>query len=310
MVAYPQVRVVGASTSYFSEPEDHLDPHIFDGLDMKEDVRLHLCGMLLDSLAAYTRSAEKWVKLWLAGSGASYQWSAARTPGDLDMLVGVNYPVFRQFNPGFMQLSNPEISKYLTEKFRETLTPRTALWSPDGVAFYEVTWYSNPESTDIRDINPYAAYELFSASWDVQPDRNPQRPAADPQAERDVVRANTIVDRYTRAQEAMTRQTNPTIRSQSETIVRESLAQAAALFDEIHEGRHAAFDWGGKGYSDPANYRWQAGKASGVIPALLELRSFYNNAKSEEEIRRYGTELASVDTLLMRALTSRGNTNQ
>ena len=305
MDAYPAVRVSPTSTSYFSEPEEHLDPHLFAGMDMHPEVRADLCDRLMNTLASYTRNADKWVKLWLAGSGASYQWSAARQPGDLDMLIGINYPVFRQFNPAFTQLSNAEISTYVTDKLRERLTPYTARWSPpNDTAVYEVTWFSNPESTDIRDIHPYAAYELFGKTWDVPPDPNPARPAHSPQAERDVVLATKIVDRYTRAQQAMENQANEILRKQAETIVKESLKQATALFDEIHEGRHAAFGWGGNGYADPANHRWQAGKASGAIPALLELRQFHNAERSRDEIRTYGVELQSVDTLLLRALTA------
>ena len=116
--------------------------------------------------------------------------------------------------------------------------------------------------------------------------------------------ATKIVDRYTRAQQAMENQANEILRKQAETIVKESLKQATALFDEIHEGRHAAFGWGGNGYADPANHRWQAGKASGAIPALLELRQFHNAERSRDEIRTYGVELQSVDTLLLRALTA------
>lgn len=309
MEAYPQVVLAPGSTSYFSQPEDHLDPNLFDGMDMRESVRRELLGLLMDTLVSFSHNPAAWVKLWLAGSGASYQWSASRNPGDLDMLIGVNYPVFRQFNPSFTQLSNQEISQYLTDKLRERLTPRTAQWSPpnDPSAVYEVTWFSNPESTDIRDIHPYAAYELIHRTWDVPPDPDPVRPTHDGQSDRDHVLASTIVDRYTRAQAQLVQQTNPTLRSQAEKIVNDSLAQASALFDEIHEGRHAAFGWGGHGYADPANYRWQAGKASGVVPALLELRNFYKDEKLAEEIHKYGVNLPSTDTLLLRALIAQND---
>jgi hypothetical protein len=39
--------------------------------------------------------------VWLAGSAVSYQWSAAREPGDLDVLIGVDYIQFRKAHPEY-----------------------------------------------------------------------------------------------------------------------------------------------------------------------------------------------------------------
>jgi len=81
----------------------------------------------------------------------SYQWTAARTPADLDCLVGINYLLFRQANPQYKALSDKEIAAMFNQDFRE-LNQK----NQNFLEAYELTFYVNVQS-DIKKIKPYAA---------------------------------------------------------------------------------------------------------------------------------------------------------
>lgn len=302
----PHASVTPRATSYFSAPEKFLDPRLFDDNNqMHPEVENDLKGRFDDHMGARFQNHQAWSKVWLAGSGASYQWSAARDPGDLDMLVGIDYPECRRHNQVLARLGDVEISRYVTSTFNSDLSPTTAQWSPSTHpdSTYEVTWYANPNSTDIRKIRPYAAYQLGAGTWDVEPDANPYRPSYLAQADSDKTMTQTILSRYTAAQEGLqNRNLPPYVRRSHQDALKNSLEQAAALFDDIHDGRHAAFSHHGKGYADPANARWQAGKESGVVPALKVMRDFLQNESAALDIAMYGVELPDADDLILRAL--------
>lgn len=297
------------ATSFYSAPENHLDPRLFAGMVMHPEVRADITDRYFGHMDARYVGARRWSRLWLAGSGASYQWSADREPGDLDMLVGIDYPEFRRMNERHARMGDAEISRMVTEGFRADLTPSTSSWSPPGSpsSTYEMTFFSNPGSTDIRDIKPYAAYDVVSGTWDVPPDAHPFVPSYNADADADRQRALTVIDRYTAAQSALANTNlHPVARTAHRRALQESLQQASALFDEIHLGRHSAFGPGGKGYGDPANVRWQSGKASGVVPALKVLKDFLESQQAGYEIAMYGVRLPDADDLILRALMASG----
>lgn len=288
-----------SQTSYFSEPENFLDPRLFEGTKMHPEVRQELSDTLMSHLSTHYSKPELWAKAWLAGSGASYQWSADRDPGDLDMLVGIDYPNFRMHNDRYVRLSDDEISQHITDCFRQHLTPKMKNWHDQ----YEVTWFSNPGSTDIRAIKPYAAYDVVNDKWDVEPDARPYRPDLDAHAEKDRQATLALLRRYNASRDALmnTGIIGPA-REKHITTLTESLKQAQAMYKDIHEGRHDAFDRGGAGYADPANYRWQAGKRSGIVPALKALSDFMDEADAEQQVRHYGVQLPTIDALLLRSM--------
>ena len=115
------ISLEGRATSYFSSPEQDLDPRLFSGNQLKGWVRSGLMQLLFDFLHEKYRHADLWAHVWIAGSGVSYQWSAAREPGDLDVLIGVNYIQFRKANPEYLGLGDTEISQMLNEDFRLSL---------------------------------------------------------------------------------------------------------------------------------------------------------------------------------------------
>lgn len=299
--AHP-VLVQGTATSYFSKPETELDPKLFDGNHMKGWVRNGILQLLFDFLDKEYRHANLWTRVWIAGSGVSYQWSAAREPGDLDVLIGVDYIQFRKAHPEFAGLTDIEVSKMLNEDFRENLQPETDNWNG-----YEVTFYVNPGATDIRTINPYAAYDLTNDEWTVHPAQQtaPNRPVWDEVAKRDLSMATDIAMRYSQAVTALEGAQNDPARRNAEAKMHAALIQASALFKDIHEGRRLAFRQEGAGYYDFYNYRWQAGKQYGTVPALKKMSEYWAAYKAQQAEKTYGVELPDTQTLIRRAATYR-----
>ena len=290
-------------TSYFSSPATTLDPNLFEGRVLRPWVRQGIMSLLLDFLELKFRHPEIWAHPWLAGSGVSYQWSAARQPGDLDCLVGVDFVQFRKANPEFVGLSDGEIAEELNEEFRENLQLQTDNWNG-----YELTFYVNPSATDIRSIKPYAAYDLKYDDWTVTPDPSqaaPHNAEWEKVINNDADVANTAYNRFNGAlQDVQTTQSEP-MRRNAENKMTMAASQANALYNEIHNNRALAFSPEGEGYGDFHNYRWQAGKGSGTISKLRTIREYMKNSLKNKDL--YGVELPNHRTLVRRAALYRTN---
>lgn len=287
------------STSYFSEPSQTLDPHLFEGRRLRDWVRQGINQLLNDFFIHEYRHSELWSHPWLAGSGVSYQWEASRQPGDLDCLVGIDAIQFRKANPEYSGLTDGEIADMINELFRSMLQPKTSDWHG-----YELTFYVNPGATDIRTINPYAAYDLKYDEWTVPPDPTqhaPHNPEWEAVAEGDAKNANTIHARFIAAlQDVQTAHAGPNRRN-AEVKLAAAKAQAEALFEEIHGNRRIAFSLDGAGYYDFNNYRWQASKSSGANDKLRQLKDYEVNHQD------YGVDLPDSRTLIRRAATYRNS---
>lgn len=293
------MNIVPGSTSYFSAPSSELDPKLFQGMELESWVRTGILSLLFDYLARHFSNPHQWTKAWLAGSGVSYQWEASREPGDLDCLVGIDYVTFRRYNTEYAGYSDAEVASMFNEGFNAELMPNTRNW--EG---YELTFYVN-EQSDIRDINPYAAYDLIGNVWTVAPEKNPQPPysrAWEQRSVRDEETAKEMVSRYNSALEEVKRATNPAHRINAERKLQLAADQAITLYDDIHAGRKVAFSRVGSGYSDFNNYRWQAGKRSGVIQALRSIKELKDASKKQNQLQTYGVELPDADTLIRRTL--------
>ena len=293
-------RIIPGSTSYFSAPSSELDPKLFDGMSLKPWVRTGILSLLFEYLAKNFNSQHQWTKAWLAGSGVSYQWQAARDPGDLDCLVGINYVEFRRDNEEYTGYSNAEIAAMFNEGFNADLMPKTRNW--EG---YELTFYVNQQS-DIRDINPYAAYELTGDFWTVTPQKNPNPPysrAWEQKVQRDHDTAVDLVNSYSSALTELKGATNPAYRTNAERKLRLAEEQAANYYHDIHSSRKLAFSQTGQGYADFNNYRWQAGKKTGVVQALRSIKERKDARDSQTQLDTYGVELPDATTLVRRAAT-------
>jgi hypothetical protein len=286
--------------SYFSEPSGILDPRLFKSNKIRSSVRDAILASLFGHLEQTYSDPQSWCNVWLAGSGVSYQWAAEREPADLDCLVGIDYIRFRQANERYAGLSDQEIAATFNEGFSEQLNKDTAHF----LDTFELTFYVNVRS-NIVEIRPYAAYNLTSDSWTVQPViTSPFRPADwESKSARDKILAEGILSRYQKALNGISAAQNDAARINAESALHLAVMQGAALFDDIHEGRKYAFSPAGQGYIDYANYRWQAGKASGIVPALKKLKEVSKQSKQEFAAQTYGVELPDTNTLIRRAIT-------
>lgn len=287
------------STSYFSAPAPTLDPTLFEGRALRSWVRSGINAILKDFLSLRYHHPEIWAHPWLAGSAVSYQWQAARTPGDLDCLVGVDYQQFRKSNPEFRGLTDREISAQLNEEFHDELHGQTQDWNG-----FELTFYVNPGATDIRTIKPYAAYDLKYDEWTVHPDPQ-QQPPRNPEWEQAVKRdsevASQVTTRFNAALQDIQVSHNDALRRNAENKLTIAAQQGNALYNEIHENRSMAFSPEGAGYGDFHNYRWQAGKAHGTIQQLRSVREYMKAALQERN--PYGVDFPDTSTLIRRAAT-------
>jgi len=285
-------------TSYFSTPAEGLDPELFQGRSLRSWVRQGVLSILQDFLSSTYRHSELWTHPWLAGSGVSYQWSAERTPKDLDCLIGIDFAQFRKANPEYRGLLDKEIADQLNESLRSGLWPQTSNWNGFELTFYAIT------SVDIRQIKPYAAYDLKYDEWTVTPDprqTSPERPEWASVVGSDFAIAHQLHTRFTAALlEVQQAHAGPNRRN-AEARLYAAGQQGQALYDEIHGNRSEAFSPTGEGYADFHNYRWQAAKRSGTVDLLHEVKSHMESFKTSSEKTLYGVELPDTSTLIRRA---------
>lgn len=281
-----EIRIKTGASSYFSKPSNILDPSLFEGEHLDPHVRKTILDTFYDYMGIQYNNPERWTMVWLAGSGISYQWSANRGNGDLDVLFGLDYSEFVTQNPQFQWMDRHEIASHITRDLRKNLWPHTAhMWLPGGMLAskeYEVTFFLNDnveaKESSITNIHPYAAYNLTKDEWTVKPPGLPADPHTlypaeyHAQAEANKSAAQAIISRYNhlRSQGQMVSPGSP-----QELNMRKSLSfvktEARNLFDNLHLGRYMAFSDQGEGYGDFYNYQWQAAKEHGVINALNEI---------------------------------------
>lgn len=301
----------GAS-GYFSTPQATLDPHLFNQEKIKPEVRSWILNTLYDYWRKY-KNAKSWSTVWIAGSGATYQWAGDRGNGDLDILIGIDWPEFFRANQIYAGLSSVEIAGVIDNDLKTDLWPQTSSQNINGQDF-EVTFFVNAGGSDIRDINAYAAYNLTNNSWDVKPPTLPQDPSRlypktfYQAADQDKKTADVLIKRFDSLKRDLSAQKENTP-GWNNTLSQLNLvtSQAKSMFDSIHIGRRAAFGEGGSGYGDYYNFRWQRNKQNGTVQALNAIATARISAREESDIDLYGNPIASADDALVRAALWRNN---
>lgn len=302
-------------SSYFSTPSPTLDPNLFDGEHLKPDVRNKLLSVLFDfmDMELALKSSRNWVYVWLAGSGASYQWASPRGNGDLDVLFGVDYAKFIDANNSYSGLGPQDVADFLDQKLKATLWPETAA-TKIGTGTYEVTYFiDRVTGTDISTIHPYAAYNIYPRDeWDVTPPKLPEDPTTlySPQffkaAQTEDELSNSLIQRYAELREGIEALEPGSAawvnRARSLSLV---VDQATAQFDSIHQWRREAFSPQGHGYGDFANFLWQHGKRSGAVGQLRAIRDVGKRARSSTDTGLYGAPIEGATALLNRAAFGR-----
>jgi len=291
-------------TSYFSTPSAGLDPDLFQGRSLRTSIRQGVLSLLQDYFAKKYRHPELWSHPWLAGSGVSYQWSAERSPKDLDCLIGIDFVQFRKANPEYRGLTDKEIADQLNEDLHDELWPQTENWSGFELTFYAIT------APDIRQIKPYAAYDLKYDEWTVTPDPRQTTPTNsewDSVVSGDYALAHQLHTRFSQALGDIQQAHAGPTRRNAEARLYASGQQGQALYDEIHGNRSEAFSPTGEGYADFHNYRWQAGKRSGTVDLLREVKHHMDAFRANAQQSLYGVDLPDTSTLIRRAALYRSN---
>lgn len=302
----------GAS-GYFSKPEQTLDPHLFNGQTLLPNVRNIITGHLTAFLTRDLKLVrpEHWLYVWLAGSGVSYQWSGDRGNGDLDVLLGLDRNAFNKDNPEYAGLGESDLAEFIDAALRERLWPAMAATNINGKT-YEVTYFYNAGThRDIRNIHPYAAYDVTHNEWTVDPPTEtagehefPEEWAEHTQDDRSY--AQSLVDRYGRAYDTMQSSApNSASALNAGSQLNVATAEARALLDTIHGGRRTGFQGGGGGYLSKENYRWQVAKGNGTITALSQIVGVRKKAEEQENEDLYGSQILSPEELRIRAMLYR-----
>lgn len=148
----------------FSPTKKTLDPRLFSDKKMLPQVRSVLMQKMDRFMSEHGGPQwTSWARMYLAGSEASLWWGN----NDFDILVGVNYDAFRKATGS--TLADEEITDAFNRAFR--VDWNNEQWHPPFRPDEEwhLTGYVNPDSYDIRKIKPYAAYEVVSDTWFVEP---------------------------------------------------------------------------------------------------------------------------------------------
>jgi hypothetical protein len=257
-------------------PTYGLDHRLFDGEHLKGDVREYIISTLSQFWEGMFGECgwEEWAIVYLAGSEAS-EWTSSTLEGnnDFDVLIGVDYDEFRDCQSRtsvYQDMSDQDITDDLNRQLR-VLDEKTAeaMIPIDGelVGPFSNTWYVNKDSYNIRNIKPYAAYDVTHDQWAVRPphltDWNisqfPEGPA--------LLQECRAVASYIRA---ILRMPEP-YRSQ----------QGYALWQHLHGDRGRAFGPQGEGWFDPGNVLEKYLDQSGLWQKLVDLMV---NARAHPEI--------------------------
>lgn len=313
---FPELaRSVGAS-GYFSDPALILDPQLFEGEELKTDVRQEILYLLFDYLGAKYFDVHDWTMVWLAGSGVSYQWAADRGNGDLDVLFGIDYTKFVNSNPQFSGMDRYDISYIMNDDLRTNLWPKTSMVSFNrGERPYEVTFYLNPGveagEDSIKEISPYAAYNLTTNEWIVPPEANPIRQIPhqyEEQAESNRIAAEELSSHYNYQRNVMSTEMPHSPRWHDALRgIQQVASQAQALFDQIHSNRKQAFNAQGEGYHDFYNYQWQAAKRDGVIHTLNQISEAAEKERELQDVQLYGAKIETDPRRLFNAALNSQN---
>jgi hypothetical protein len=224
----------------FGPTKTTLDPRLFDGDTMKDEVRRAIMSMLNRCLSTHGLTDwQNWLRVFLAGSESTFWWGN----NDFDTLLGCDYDALKRAHPDFMPLSIQAISDHFNAWFRAELNNEgwTAPWDVDG-GLWHLTFYLNPMSWDIRQIQPYGAYSITDDAWIVRP---PVLPEHKPEDFDNSIYA--LAEKYVERVKHILGMAHGPRRK----------AEADALYQFLHSDRGRAFSPRGHGWTDPGNLVWK-----------------------------------------------------
>jgi hypothetical protein len=223
----------------FSAGKGGLDPRLFDTKSriMLPEVEEDTLGAIDSVWGSKYDNWKHWSRVYLAGSQASEWWGN----NDFDVLVGINHSLIRYAEPQFKEMSDDEIDKQLTNELKSALNDEDYQppWDDD---IWHRTFYCNPNSWDIRNIKPYAAYDITNRRWAVDPVQAGPDWSALKLPESLFDEGEALVKQI----DAIERLPDP-----------QRTGRGAALWDYLHSDRGRAFSAKGSGVFDPGNAVWK-----------------------------------------------------
>lgn len=228
-----------------------LNPRVFDVLSERvlPPVREAIIGALDAFWTPLYGDWRRWAKVYVAGSAASYWWSSDH---DLDVLIGIDKVALETDRPRNRGVGEAETIALLNRGLHSGLTSQTK-----GLLGFDVTYYVNPRSYDIRNIRPYAAYDLTADAWVVHPPVLPDEWGARSFPESWWWQAEALAQR---AWEILA------LSDPGRTQL------GIALFDDLHEQRRNAYSPWGHGWLDWGNFIWQVLSQWGALAPLYRLK--------------------------------------
>lgn len=152
---------------YVRDPHDTLYPPVFEDDRVKPVVRERLRNYILEPLSERFVSPESWLRFYIYGSGASYDWDES---GDLDVQVFVDEDRFWSLNPDANLDGHTVVStvrRTFADKNFRTLE-QLGLEGDMTVQYYAKSGQGTHEQ--VLSERPYAAYDLDEDVWVVKPE--------------------------------------------------------------------------------------------------------------------------------------------
>jgi 8-oxo-dGTP diphosphatase len=258
-------------------PTYGLDHRLFDGDKLRPEVRQLILERIDKVLSPLLSGGGTWensyrggwgdfTRIYLAGSEAS-EWTGPDKEGngDFDTLVGVQFSFARDRNPELADKTDLEIADEINKVLRAQYNE--SHWHPaflEGDERWDKEWdltgFCNTDAWDITDIHPYAAYDITSDSWAVQPPHLPDWDASKFPEGPAILQEARAVGAQIRA---ILRMPEP-YRTQ----------EGVALWNKIHDDRSRAFGPGGHGWDDPGNIveKWLDGHPHHLLDKLRGLK--------------------------------------
>lgn len=228
------------SGRYWGPNSAQNDQRLFEGDHLRPEVRSDILDRVGAVLRPHYKDWAKWAKVYFAGSEAA-RWQPFN--GDFDILIGIDWPEFHKANPDWAEYPDAGIAAGMTDHFwMEPGGNVKDYWFTlqDGrkVGPFDRTFFVNPKAWDIRDLHPYAAYNVTDDDWAVHPLEVP--------ADWD---ATHLPESYWTYAESLLHE----IRAIGQLPEEERHRMASNLWDQIHTHRSDAFADGGKGLFDLSN---------------------------------------------------------
>ena len=155
-------------------PTYGLDHRLFEDDKLRPEVRTAIIQKWADFCDRHDFPMwHAWAKIVFFGSEAS-TWTSPTLEGnnDFDLSIGIEYDRFRAHVEMWSDLGDEEIATRMTDLMHEELNdPNTHYHLANGTVIgpFEQTWFANLLGWDIRQIRPYAAYDVARAQWIVRP---------------------------------------------------------------------------------------------------------------------------------------------